>query len=63
MVNDHQKIKNKFSIWWVRKDLRLNYNLTLEKALQNSKQIIPIFTCENKLNTNININSKCLKIC
>ena len=58
MVNDHQKIKNKFSIWWVRKDLRLNYNLTLEKALQNSKQIIPIFTCENKLNTNININSK-----
>ena len=58
MVNDHQKIKNKFSIWWVRKDLRLNYNLTLEKALQNSEQIIPIFTYENKLNTNININSK-----
>ena len=58
MVNDHQKIKSKFSIWWIRKDLRLNYNLTLEKALQNSEQIIPIFICENKLSTNININSK-----
>ena len=58
MVNDHQKIKNKFSIWWIRKDLRLNYNLTLKKALQNSEQIIPIFICENKLNTNINIKSK-----
>lgn len=58
MVNDHQKIKNKFSIWWIRKDLRLNCNFTLEKALQNSEKIIPIFICDNKLNTDININSK-----
>ncbi|MCJ7714963.1 MAG: deoxyribodipyrimidine photo-lyase, partial [Anaerolineales bacterium] len=30
------------AIWWIRRDLRLNDNLTLQKALSNS-QILPVF--------------------
>jgi len=37
------------TIWWIRRDLRLADNQTLQAALQQSEQIIPVFILDTKL--------------
>lgn len=33
----------KTSIWWIRRDFRLNYNPTLQEAIQGTDYLIPVF--------------------
>ncbi len=39
----------KISIWWIRRDLRIQQNPALEEALANSETVIPLFILDPRL--------------
>lgn len=39
----------KISIWWIRRDLRIQRNPALEEALANSETVIPLFILDSRL--------------
>jgi deoxyribodipyrimidine photo-lyase len=36
-------------LWWIRRDLRINHNKTLQAALMDGKQVIPVFILDEHL--------------
>ena len=40
---------NRIAIWWIRRDIRLRDNATLETALSHARQVIPLFILDELL--------------
>ena len=57
--NQNQSPKNSISIWWIKNDLRLNFNESLNAAKVNPELILPIYIYnENDLNNADYVNSR-----
>ena len=57
--NQNQSQKNNISIWWIKNDLRLNFNESLNAAKINPELILPIYIYnENDLNNHDYVNSR-----
>jgi deoxyribodipyrimidine photo-lyase len=48
-LNSTSYIINNSSIWWIRRDLRLNDNAALYHALKENKDIIPVFIFDTQI--------------
>ena len=49
------------SIWWIRRDLRLSDNHTLNAAINYSEQVVPLFIIDPKLVSSERVGSKRLE--
>jgi deoxyribodipyrimidine photo-lyase len=57
--NQNQSQKNSISIWWIKNDLRLNFNESLNAAKVNPELILPVYIYnENDLNDADYVNSR-----
>ena len=57
--NQNQSQKNNISIWWIKNDLRLNFNESLNAANINPELILPIYIYnENDLNNQSDFDSE-----
>jgi len=57
--NQNQNQKNSISIWWIKNDLRLNFNESLNAAKVNPELILPIYIYnESDLDNSDYVNSR-----
>ena len=58
-MTKNQNQKNSISIWWIKNDLRLNFNESLNAAKVNPELILPVYIYnENDLNNADYVNSR-----
>jgi deoxyribodipyrimidine photo-lyase len=51
-------MKVETAIWWIRRDLRLDDNQSLTAALENAKQVVPVFIIDPKLKNSLYTGEK-----